>query len=153
LENTGGIQAVGVLGSDLYDKLLVLQALRPLLPNARFFTTDLDALLLHPAEQKVTRNLLVASGFGLQLRPDVQGAIPPFRSNYQTAEFLAARIAVRSNKPPSHCWTDSPRLFEIGSSRAFQFAETSALDPSACEAVLRDCEEGPSATSCTPARK
>ena len=48
LQGDRGIEAVGVLGSDLYDKLLVLQALRPLLPEARFFTTDFDALLLHP---------------------------------------------------------------------------------------------------------
>jgi hypothetical protein len=123
-ENKNGIEAVGVLGSDLYDKLLVLQALRPLLPDARFFTTDLDALLLHPAEQKVTRNLLVASGFGLRLRPEIQGAIPPFRSNYQTAEFIAARMAIRSGDPPNHCWTNSPLLFEIGSRREFQFFET-----------------------------
>jgi len=40
------IAAVGVLGSDVYDKLLILQALRPEFPEALFFTTDLDALLL-----------------------------------------------------------------------------------------------------------
>jgi hypothetical protein len=153
LENKSGIRAVGVLGSDLYDKLLVLQALRPLLPDARFFTTDLDALLLHPAEQKVTRNLLVASGFGLQLHPDIQRSIPPFRSNYQTAEFLAARIAVSSDDPPNRCWTHSPLLFEIGSSRAFQFAETSSHEPSECEAILRDCKEDPSTNQQTKCRR
>jgi hypothetical protein len=73
----------------------VLQALRPLLPDAWFFTTYLDAVFVQPSAQSATRNLLVASGFGLQLRPDIQGAIPPFRSNYQTAEFLAARVAIR----------------------------------------------------------
>ena len=55
-KNRRGIEAVGVLGSDVYDKLLVLQALRPLLPNAWFFTTDLDALLLHPGAQTLTRS-------------------------------------------------------------------------------------------------
>ena len=119
-----GIEAIGVLGFDLYDKLLVLQALRPLLPDAWFFTTDLDALLLHPTAQNVTRNLLVASGFGLQLRPDVQGATPPFRNNYQTGEYLAARVAIRSSHGPDKCWLSSPLLFEIGSSREFQFSET-----------------------------
>jgi hypothetical protein len=134
-----GIAAVGVLGSDLYDKLLVLQALRPLLPDAWFFTTDLDALLLHPSAQSATRNLLVASGFGLQLRPDAQGAIPPFRSNYQTAEFLAARAAIHKEGPPNPCWSSSPLLFEIGSSREFQFAETASPDSQACRDALRDC--------------
>ena len=154
-----GIEAVGVLGSDVYDKLLVLQALRPLLPDARFFTTDLDALLLHPDGQNRTRNLLVASGFGLQLRPDIQGEIPPFRSNYETAEFLAARVAIHSNDPPHPCWSRAPLLFEIGSSREFQFARAAppdSLDSDACKADLRDCEQNrpgsqPSG-SCTAAR-
>jgi hypothetical protein len=121
-----GIEAVGVLGSDVYDKLLVLQALRPLLPDAWFFTTDLDALLLHPGAQTLTRNLLVASSFGLQLEPDVQGEIPPFRSSYQTAEFLATRVAIRGGIP-KQAWLN-PLLFEIGSSRAFQFASQSDGD-------------------------
>jgi hypothetical protein len=34
------IKAVGVLGSDVYDKLLVMEALRDSLPNAIFFTTS-----------------------------------------------------------------------------------------------------------------
>jgi hypothetical protein len=142
-EGRRGIEAVGVLGSDLYDKLLVLQALRPLLPNAWFFTTDLDALLLHPTAQSVSRNLLVASGFGLQLRPDVQGAVPPFRGNYQTAEFLTARVAIHSDSAPNPCWTGSPLLFEIGSAREFQFAETASPETQACKAALLDCEESP----------
>ncbi|HET7019978.1 MAG TPA: hypothetical protein VFI58_04630 [Xanthobacteraceae bacterium] len=151
----GGIAAVGVLGSDVYDKLLVLQALRPLFSDAWFFTTDLDALLLHPAGQS-TRNLLVASGFGLQLRPDIQKEIPPFRSSYQTAEFLAARVAVRSDEVPSPCWSKAPLLFEIGSSQEFQFAGAVPPKSDACEAALRDCEEDTAGTqpsgSCTPAR-
>ena len=100
-DNENGIEAVGVLGSDVYDKLLVLQVLRPLLPNAWFFTTDLDALFLHPSAQNLTRNLLVASSFGLQLNPDIQGEIPPFRSSYQTAEFLATRVAIHGDAPPN----------------------------------------------------
>src|SRR5262245_37612130 len=119
-----GIEAVGVLGSDLYDKLLVLQSLRPLLPDAWFFTTDLDALLLNPGAQTRTRNLLVASSFGLQLRPDIQNGIPPFRSSYQTAEFLATRIAIRDDGPPENSRPAppiTPLVFEIGTTREFQF--------------------------------
>src|SRR5262249_44981460 len=72
-QDSKGVEAVGILGSDLYDKLLVLQALRPLVPNALFFTTDLDALVLHPTALTYTRNLLVASSFALPLRPAAQG--------------------------------------------------------------------------------
>jgi hypothetical protein len=149
-----GIEAVGVLGSDLYDKLLVLQALRPLLPDAWFFTTDLDALLLNPGAQTRTRNLLVASSFGLQLRPDLQGEIPPFRSSYQTAEFLATRIAIHSDQAPDSCWLRSPLLFEIGSSREFQFATAvPPPDDPKCKTALLDCvrDQPASQDRCTPA--
>jgi len=69
LRNDGkdGIQAIGVLGSDVYDKLLILRALRKQFPKAIFFTTDLDAALLHPEQFPWTRNLLVASSFDLQI--------------------------------------------------------------------------------------
>jgi hypothetical protein len=137
-----GIFAVGVLGSDRYDKLLILQALRPLLPNARFFTTDLDASALHPTALPYTRNLLIASSFALQLNDKVQQEIPPFRSSYQTAAFFATQVAIRAaiedmaktpaggdakggtagddrqtciwKKPPP------PLLFEVGLSTLFQ---------------------------------
>jgi hypothetical protein len=75
------IEAVGILGSDRFDKLLLLQALRPILPEAVFFTTDLDALYLSPTALPYTHNLLIASSFGLRLRPDLQCGVPPFRSS------------------------------------------------------------------------
>jgi hypothetical protein len=145
VKNPKGIEAVGILGSDLYDKLLVLQALKPLLPNALFFTTDLDALLQNPVGPTSTRNLLVASSFGLELRPAIQGEIPPFRSSYQTAGFLATRVAVRSAEGPNQAWPMSPLLFEIGKSRPFQFADGSGDKAPAFEAERPDdsqCREG-----------
>ena len=45
------IKAIGVVGTDVFDKLLVLQALRPYFPGALFFTTDLDAALTLPSER------------------------------------------------------------------------------------------------------
>src|SRR5262249_59930404 len=45
----GEVRAIGVLGSDVYDKSLVLRAFRREFPKAVFFTTDLDARMLHPA--------------------------------------------------------------------------------------------------------
>src|SRR5262249_62198927 len=108
-QDSKGVEAVGILGSDLYDKLLVLQALRPLVPNALFFTTDLDALVLHSSALTYTRNLLVASSFALQLRPAAQGETPPFRSSYQTAAFLATRTAIRGLPGAPAAWL-KPRL-------------------------------------------
>src|SRR6202047_2651461 len=55
------LKAVGLLGSDVYDKLELLKALRPVLPEAVFFTNHLDARLAHPDEWKETHNLVVVS--------------------------------------------------------------------------------------------
>jgi len=93
-ETTTRIKAVGVLGSDVYDKLLILQSLQRKFPHVLFFTTDLDARLFDPKEINWTRNLLVASHFGLEAHPDIQNGQPPFRDSYQTSIFLAVLQAV-----------------------------------------------------------
>ncbi|MGH7059748.1 MAG: hypothetical protein ACREFH_05115, partial [Stellaceae bacterium] len=95
----GHISAIGVLGSDVYDKLLILQALRSEFPSASFFTTDLDALLLPDKKSHYTRNLLVASSYGLKLDPRLQADIPPFRNTYQSSAFLAALRVIRERFP------------------------------------------------------
>ena len=147
-----GIQAIGVLGNDVHDKLLVLKALQPEFPNAVFFTTELDQRLLHPREQPVARNLIVGASFGLQLYEGLQAGVPPFRDSSQTAVFLATRLALddgrrallpgQSAKPPAapassiaatdvrqdavDPWLVKPRVFEIGRTRAFDFSEPDA---------------------------
>jgi len=89
-----GISAIGVVSTDLYDKLLFLRALRRKFPNAIFFTTDFDAEIAHPSEQLSTRNVVVASHFGLQLHRKLQGDVPPFRDSSQTSTFFAALLAL-----------------------------------------------------------
>jgi hypothetical protein len=92
-ETRDSIKAIGVMGTDFYDKFLVLQAFHERFPQAIFFTTDLDARFLHPDALKWTRNLVIASNFDLSLRYDdkrkLQGEIPPFRDNYQTSLFFS----------------------------------------------------------------
>ncbi|MDN3920411.1 hypothetical protein [Roseateles violae] len=124
-----GLRAIGVLGNDVHDKLLVLQALRADFPNALFFTTDLDARFLHPREQAWARNLIVASNFGLRLDDGLQAGTPPFRDNYQTSAFFSTRLALEDlGSTPKFTpeklvgWLDQPRLFEIGRSQAFDFS-------------------------------
>jgi len=137
-----GLRAIGVLGNDVHDKLVVLQALQPEFPNVIFFTTDLDARMLHPREQAWARNLVVASNFGLSLAPNVQGGAPPFRDSYQTSAFVTARLAMddarRKQLKAWHDepvgqqplkqeailkWFQAPRLFEIGRTTAFDFSQ------------------------------
>ncbi|HVN25489.1 MAG TPA: hypothetical protein VMT71_16075, partial [Syntrophorhabdales bacterium] len=140
-ETKGRIAAVGVMGSDFYDKYLVLQALRQEFPDLIFFTTDLDARFLHPDNIKWTRNVIVASNFDLALRGDLQGEIPPFRDNYQTSAFLTVlRVfadkwsTFRENEQaflegfveeaPNEAWS-KPIIFEIGRYKAVRLTDTS----------------------------
>ena len=112
------VKAIGVLGSDVFDKLLLLQALRDIYPGVLFFTTDLDAVMLEPSEQKWARNLIVASGHGLDVEDKEKGPhLAPFRDTYMHAVFLACDRAVRNEQEFSPV---QPRLFEIGRTRAIQ---------------------------------
>ena len=118
----GRIRAIGILGSDVFDKLLVLRALRPEFPDALFFTTDFDATLTMGSELSWTRNLIISSSFGPELRDEIQGEIPPFRSSYQTSAFLATNLVTGDpNDGWNPCsgeaqltqWLSQPRIFEI----------------------------------------
>ena len=90
------IQAIGILGSDVYDKLLILEAMHDKFPDAIYFTNGLDARFLHPEDYKWARNLLLASTFDLTLDRPLQRDIPPFRDSTQTAYFLATEMALAS---------------------------------------------------------
>ncbi len=135
LKNKGeGIRAIGVLGSDAYDKLMILQALKPAFPKAVFFTTDLDTRLNYSEDFEVTRNLIVAASFGLQLESEFQKAIPPFRDSYQTAFFLATRIAlgnaqedVKKDQDQINQMLGSARLFETGFNKAIELGDGKRL--------------------------
>ncbi len=93
---TNRIKAIGIFGNDVYDKLLILQALRDRFKHKIFFTTELDARYLHTDQTKWARNLVVASNFDLALRPELQGSVMPFRDSYQTSMYLATLLALNS---------------------------------------------------------
>jgi len=126
------IKAIGVLGTDIYDKLLVLQELRPMFPDVVFFTFGLDARYTDAANLRWTRRLLIGSPLGLSLRADLQGDIPAFRDSYQATTFYSTLLALhRASVMPKHAglltkparysglqWTDEPMLFEIGRNKA-----------------------------------
>jgi hypothetical protein len=126
LTDQGEIKAVGIVGSDVYDTLLILQALHPKLPDVVFFTTDLDARFLNPRERAWTRELLVASGYGLKLGSKLQGGIPAFRESEQTAQFAAA-LAALGNTNLTHLDWVRPRLYEIGNGVAVDWSKTNLL--------------------------
>lgn len=137
----GELKAIGVIGSDVYDKLILLHALREEFSDAILFMTDLDARMMHHEQFRWTRNVIVSSNFGLQLNKkyhsvpeNVRRNLPPFRDNYQTSLFFACQTALglpisgaegrfrdlsqqQLTKYISH-----PRLFEVGRGRAIDLS-------------------------------
>lgn len=144
------VVAIGVLGTDVYDKLLVLRALRKRFPGACFFTTDMDARFFSPSEFEFTHNLVVASHFPPELHHDLQRGVPPFRDSYQTSTFFATLLAINDGqlvealkKPPriseNGPWDArqqdgesfqslQPLVFEVGRGDAYQLTPTGELD-------------------------
>jgi len=130
----GPIKAIGVLGADIYDKLILLRSLRPKFPEAIFFTTDLDARLWHPDYLSFTRNMVVASAYDIKLSSGQNGddsgqktpsfpRIAPFRDVYQRAVFEACRAALKkAAADPSidKLQLPLPSVFEIGKSGQVQ---------------------------------
>jgi hypothetical protein len=105
-----GIVAVGLLGADVFDKITILRALRKALPDAVFFTNNIDARLGHPNEWDATHNLVIASPYGLAV--DLPGSsihYPPFRDSYEASAFAATLAATGQAIPPGQ-----PHLYEIG---------------------------------------
>jgi hypothetical protein len=127
-EHRGEFKAIGILGSDVYDKLLVLQSLRREFTDELFFTTDLDARMLHPDALKWTRNVLVASSFGLELATNFQREIPPFRDTYQTGQYLACLAAFGfPGVTAENLQHLAPRRYEIGRTAAFDLSTTGSV--------------------------
>ncbi|HEY6169534.1 MAG TPA: hypothetical protein VI454_15945 [Verrucomicrobiae bacterium] len=146
-EGTGSLKAIGVLGSDVYDKLLIVQALHEAFPGMIFFTTDLDARFWHSSQMEWTRNLVVASTFGLQLHADLQRRIPPFRDSSQTAMFYAGLRAL-GHCPELNAAEFTPRVFEIGRNGAYDLSvdpegDRRAQDTNAPSASLHPARDRP----------
>jgi hypothetical protein len=123
------VVAVGILGSDIYDKILVLQAIRSELPSAIFFTTDLDTLYLHQEMEPFTRNLVVASADGLDPNdPADKGAnwkLPPMRDSYQSVLVKEVRTILTSAHPNTNSIENAKRsrIYEIAPGKSIE------LDP------------------------
>lgn len=124
-------RAIGIIGSDVYDKITVLQAIKPLLPEAVFFTTDLDQQFLHPNTSGAAKNLLVASSQDLEPEPLTSKGrqwkfgtvIPPyFRDIYQCHLFDSLIHAIQSVDPQANTALSRPSpseavVVEVGNHR------------------------------------
>ena len=125
------IRAIGLLGSDIFDKLMILRALRPQFPDAIFFTNNYDAHFERRDDLEVTHNLVIASPFGNTL-PKIfirqRGGIPdipPFRDNNQTSTYVGTLVATgRMTEEDARYLSWQPRIFEIGRDGAYDLSPT-----------------------------
>jgi hypothetical protein len=124
-----GFKAVGILGSDVYDKLMILRALRAELPGVIFFTNNLDARLGLKDEWPAAHNLIVVSPFGLSLDSKYQRKIAPFRDSYQTSVFASTLMITDVLHLPTREQMQPPRIFEIARNGPWDLSEKRSFDP------------------------
>jgi len=147
-----GIAAIGILGSEAYDKILVLDALRDRFPQAVFFAADLDARMLDASSVRSTRNLVVVSGYGLALNRQLQGSAPPFRDTYQTGTYLSTLVALDPDaraldSTDFDSWFQQARRYEIGRTRPVNLAGAPDESPKTTVQAEDDCAQ-PNPTTC-----
>jgi hypothetical protein len=117
----GGIQAIGLLGSDIYDKLMILRALRPEFPDAIFFTNNFDAHFERRADWRDVHNLLIVSPFGGTLPGKWQQNAAPFRDNIQTSMYTGTLVATGFMPAQTASLLAAPKIFEVSRSGAYDF--------------------------------
>lgn len=154
LQSSGDFAAVAILVTEEYDTMMILESLRPQFPGAMFLTTDLDARYLQARHAPFTRNLIVASHFGLSPQagpgdagPDADGALrvaPEFRDGYQTGVWHTVR-ALANNVEPRPPATDS--IYEIGRSRSIALDVEAGPQPGH---LTQKSQESRLASSATP---
>jgi hypothetical protein len=120
-----GIRAIGLLGSDIYDKLMILRALRPQFPDAVFFTNNYDAHFERRDDWDATHNLVIASPFGSTM-PEIyikHRHVPPFRDSNQTSMYVGTLVATgRMTEEEAKYLSWQPRIFEISRRGAYDLS-------------------------------
>jgi hypothetical protein len=113
--------AIALFGTDIFDKLSLLSILHEKLPDALYLSTQLDSRYLAPENLAFTRNLIVASPFGLSPMDDNDRKPTrsvSFRDSNQTSLYAAVRSAVLGTNTP----VSGASLYEIGNFHAVRMA-------------------------------
>jgi hypothetical protein len=145
--------AIILFGTDVYDKLALLEFLRQELRNPLYLTTDLDALYWHPHYLKYTKNLVVASPFPLRMDPawcrgEKGNTANPieFRDIHQSAIYLAVNRCLGEKEigPTTFDWSGWPRLYTVGNSRPLpiRFADEPTSAPSPGQPSSKNLDGG-----------
>ncbi len=92
------VQAVGIIASDVRDKLFLAEIVRQAAPDVRLFTTEGDLLLAHPDFREGSRGMIVASSRSLRSPDPIQRVVEGpgsvelrFASDHARGVFEAAR--------------------------------------------------------------
>jgi hypothetical protein len=131
--------AIVIFGTDIYDKLVLLEFLRQQLRNCLYLTTDLDALYWHPHYLQFTRDLIVASAFPLKMSAGIccsegtSNAIcspVEFRDSYQSALYVVVTRCLQQSqrhlKDVSLDFTPDSFLYRIGNTKPLPILAHSA---------------------------
>lgn len=109
----GPLRAIGLLGNDIYDKLMILRALRPEFPAAIFFTNNYDAHFeLHDVWDDA-HNLVIVSPFAGTFLLRQKTRIAPFRDSNQTATYAGTLFAMGAVEKLEDL-VRPPYIFEVG---------------------------------------
>ncbi len=120
-----GIRAIGLLGSDTYDKLMILRALRPEFPEAIFFTNTYDAHFERRDDLDDTHNLVIGSPFGNEVPTNFRPQrVAPFRDSNQTSLYAGTLVLTgRMTETVAQYFSWQPRIFEIGRDGAHELSD------------------------------
>jgi len=116
----GGIRAIGLLGSDIYDKLMILRALRSEFPDAIFFTNNFDAHFERRADWHDVHNLVIVSPFGGALSWELPHAAP-FRDNIQTSMYTGTLVVTGFMPAQTALQLAEPKIFEVSRRGTYDF--------------------------------
>lgn len=117
------VAAVVILCNDVFDKVMILKALRPWFRNTWFLTTDLDAQFLQRDNINATHNLVVASSVDFSTveisapkNSDASSSPDRFRQfPFRSASQMSAYQGVlHLLKPVDYSKPTVPRVYEIG---------------------------------------
>ena len=115
--------AIALLGTDIFDKLSLLSILHESLPDALYLSTQLDSRYLAPENLAFTRNLIVASPFGLSPM-DEKGRKPARSVSFRDSNQTALYTAVQSSVLGTDTSQNGPDLYEIGNFHAVRMPVT-----------------------------
>jgi len=130
------IKAVGVIGSDIYDKIQLLQLAKRNFPDAILFTEGLDYRFLHVEPQSSLRNLLVV-GPALSVpegKNHLLSGFREFRDSQQVGLYLSVRHALNSTEGEVLASRTAVEAFEIGKTR---FVRLPRIGPSMAKLSMK----------------